>query len=152
MSAQPAVNEDLELKRYEQVHSQYIKQIKVLDDRMDSLAPYEIAKLEYLYTKAERIAWNIAGFYKKQYKYYEGMAEISQGLEYKAVRKGEVEEKMTSGVDGQYLSRISKGRMLTQAAEYEGDFLTWKGVAGTYERAANALKDIMKAIEKQGGE
>ena len=150
MTVQPN-EEELELKRFEHVHTKYINQIKALDDRMDHLVPFEIAKLEYLYTKAERIAWNIAGFYKKQYKYYEGMAEITQGQEYKAVRKGQVDSALTTGTDGQYLSRITKGTCLTQAAEYEGDYITWKGVANTYERAANALKDIMKAIEKQGG-
>jgi hypothetical protein len=128
-------------------HKDYISQIKALDSRMDSLAPYEIAKLEYLYTKAERIAWNIAGQYKKLYKYYEGLAEIHQGQEYKNVRQNG-----GSGTDGQYESRITKGNMLCEASDYEGDYISWSGIAKTYERAANALKDIMKAVEKQGGE
>lgn len=136
------------LDDYFKSHENYIKQIKVLDDRMDSLAPYELAKLEYLYTKAERIAWHIAGHYKKQYKYYEGLAEIHQGQEYKSVR----EDKNKSATDGQYLSRITKGNMLCEAADYEGDYISWCGVAKTYERAANAIKDIMKAIVKEGGE
>jgi hypothetical protein len=42
--------------------------------------------------------------------------------------------------------------MLCEAAQYEGDYISWKGVASTYERAANALKDIMRAITKEGGE
>lgn len=130
-----------------ETHKDYISQIKVLDNRMDHLAPYEIAKLEYLYTKAERIAWNIAGQYKKLYKYYEGLAEIHQGQEYKNVRQNG-----GSGTDGQYESRITKGNMLCEASDYEGDYISWSGVAKTYERAANALKDIMKAVEKQGGE
>jgi hypothetical protein len=136
------------LDEYFETHKKYIKQIKVLDDRMDSLAPFELAKLEYLYTKAERIAWNIAGHFKKEYKYYEGLAEIHQGQEYKNVR----DDKTKSATDGQYLSRITKGNMLCEAAQYEGDYISWKGVASTYERAANALKDIMRAITKEGGE
>jgi hypothetical protein len=136
------------LEEYFETHKKYIKQIKVLDDRMDSLAPFELAKLEYLYTKAERIAWNIAGHFKKEYKYYEGLAEIHQGQEYKNVR----DDKTKSATDGQYLSRITKGNMLCEAAQYEGDYISWKGVASTYERAANALKDIMRAITKEGGE
>jgi hypothetical protein len=139
--------EDKELSDLFLVHKQYIADIKKLDDRMDELAPYEISKLEYLYTKAERIAWKIAGWYKKKYKYYEGLAEIYQGQEYKKVR----EDDGKSAVDGQYLSRITKGNMLCEAAEYEGDYISWKGVASTYERAANSLKDVMKYIEKQGG-
>lgn len=136
------------LDDYFKSHENYIKQIKVLDDRMDSLAPFELAKLEYLYTKAERIAWHIAGHFKKQYKYYEGLAEIHQGQEYKSVR----EDQNKSATDGQYLSRITKGHMLCEAADYEGDYISWCGVAKTYERAANAIKDIMKAIVKEGGE
>ncbi len=139
---------DEKLNQLFNTHKDYINQIKALDSRMDHLAPYEIAKLEYLYTKAERIAWNIAGYFKKQYKYYEGLAEIHQGQEYKSVRQ----DQQKTAVDGQYLSRITKGNMLCEAAEHEGDYISWKGVAGTYERAANALKDVMKAIEKQGGE
>ena len=144
--------DEIEFKRFQEQHAHYIHKIRILDDRLDELAPFEIAKLEYFYTKAERIAWHIAGWYKRKYKYYEGLAEINQGQEYKNVRKGTVDEKLKSGVDGQYLSRISKGNMLCEAADYEGDYVSWKGIAGTYERAANALKDIMKAIEKQGGE
>jgi hypothetical protein len=135
------------LDDYFKSHKNYIDQIKALDDRMDSLAPYEIAKLEYLYTKAERIAWNIAGHFKKEYKYYEGLAEIHQGQEYKNVR----EDASKSATDGQYLSRITKGNMLCEAAQYEGDYISWKGIASTYERAANSLKDILKAIEVEGG-
>jgi hypothetical protein len=138
----------MNIEGYFKSHENYIKQIKSLDDRMDSLAPYEIAKLEYLYTKAERIAWNIAGHFKKEYKYYEGLAEIYQGQEYKNVR----EDKTKSATDGQYLSRITKGNMLCEAAQYEGDYISWSGVARTYERAANALKDIMRSIVKEGGE
>ena len=141
------MSDDKELSDLFKVHKQYIADIKVLDDRMDHLAPYEISKLEYLYTKAERIAWKIAGWYKKKYKYYEGLAEIYQGQEYKKVR----EEDGKSAVDGQYLSRITKGNMLCEAADYEGDYISWKGVASTYERAANSLKDVMKYIDKQGG-
>lgn len=146
MTAQP--NQDTELNNLFAAHAKYINQIKSLDSRMDHLAPYEIAKLEYLYTKAERIAWNIAGYYKKQYRYYEGLAEIYQGQEYKKVRENENK----SAVDGQYLSRITKGNMLCEAAEYEGDYISWKGIAQTYERAANSLKDIIRAVTKEGGE
>jgi hypothetical protein len=133
---------------YFKSHKNYIDQIKALDDRMDSLAPYEIAKLEYLYTKAERIAWNIAGHFKKEYKYCEGLAEIHQGQEYKNVR----EDANKSATDGQYLSRITKGNMLCEAAQYEGDYISWSGIAKTYERAANSLKDIIRAVTKEGGE
>lgn len=141
------MSENQKLKDLFDSHKKYISQIKQLDSRMDALTPYEIAKLEYLYTKAERIAWQITGEYKREYKYYEGMAEVAQGQEYKNIR----ENKKSTSTDGQYMSRITKGQMLMEAANYEGDYMSWKGIAGTYERAANALKDLMKAISVQGG-
>lgn len=137
---------DIRLLQFEKAHEKAVNDIQQLDKRMDSLSPYELAKLEYLYSKAERQAWNIAGYYKKQYKYYEGMAEIAQGTTYKSIR---AEDK--TSVDAQYESRIAKGNALAEAAEYEGDYVTWKGIAGTYERAANSIKDAIKAIEKEGG-
>ncbi len=139
-------NDELELKRYERAHEQAINDIQKLYSCMDELSPYEIGKLQYLYTKAERQAWNIAAWHKKKQKYYEGMAEVAQGQEYKKMRDGG-----KTGTDAQYLSRISKGAQLTAASEYEGDYITWRGIAQTYEGARLALKDILKSIEAQGG-
>lgn len=135
-----------EIVGYEKAHAKYIREIQALDERMDHLAPYEIAKLEYLYTKAERQAWVIAAYHKRNQKYFESMAEIKQGQKYQEAR-----EKGATGTDAQYVSRIKKGEMLRQAAEHEGFYVSWRGVAQTYERAAHALKDIMKSIEVQGG-
>lgn len=134
------------IDKYEVAHSKSVKEIQELDKRIDSLSPFELAKLEYLYSKAERQAWHIAGYYKKQYKYYEGMAEIAQGTAYKGFRN----EGKSSG-DAQYESRIAKGNALAEASQYEGDFIIWKGVASTYERAGNSIKDMIKSITKEGG-
>lgn len=147
MGAQRKLDNDLiELNKYHRAHEKALIEIEKLDSRMDSLAPYEIGKLQYLYTKAERQAWNIAAWHKKKQKYYEGMAEIAQGQEYKQMR-----DSGKTGTDAQYLSRISKGEQLTEAAKYEGDYITWRGIAQTYEGARLALKDILKSIEAQGG-
>lgn len=135
-----------QLKLFEKSHENALKEIQALDNRMDELAPYEIAKLQYTYTKAERQAWNIAAWNKKKQKYYEGMAEVAQGQEFKIMR-----EQGKTGVEAQYLSRISKGAQLTQAAEYEGDYISWRGIAESYIGARLALKDVIKAIESQGG-
>lgn len=135
-----------EISGYLDAHNKYIRQIQKLDDRMDHLAPYEIAKMEYLYSKAERQAWVIAAYHKRNQKYYEGMAEIKQGLEYQAAK-----EEGKTGTDAQYLSRITKGEMLCEASKYEGDYISWRGIAQTYERAAHSLKDVIRAINEQGG-
>lgn len=146
MQPQQTNNDELLLKQHMLSHEKALAEIQALDSRMDHLAPYEIGKLQYLYTKAERQAWSIAAWHKKKQKYYEGMAEVAQGQEYKQMR-----ESGKTGVDAQYLSRISKGAQLSYAAEYEGDYITWRGIAETYAGARNALKDIIKAIEAQGG-
>ncbi len=147
MGAQPKTDNDLYLlNNFHKAHEKALDEIQKLDSRMDELTPYEIGKLQYLYTKAERQAWNIAAWHKKKQKYYEGMAEVAQGQEYKKMRDGG-----KTGTDAQYLSRISKGAQLTAAAEYEGDYITWRGIAETYAGARLALKDVLKAIEAQGG-
>ncbi|RST57641.1 hypothetical protein D5F11_021515 [Siminovitchia terrae] len=147
MGAQQKLDNDLKLLNdFHRSHEKALDEIQKLDSRMDHLAPYEIGKLQYLYTKAERQAWNIAAWHKKKQKYYEGMAEIAQGQEYKQMR-----DSGKTGTDAQYLSRISKGAQLTEAAKYEGDYITWRGIAQTYEGARLALKDILKSIEAQGG-
>lgn len=127
-------------------HKSVIGQIKTLDARLNELSPFELAKLEYLYTKAERHAWTIAGYFKSQAKYYEGMAEVAQGTTYKSLR---TEGK--SGQDAQYESRIAKGNALIEAGQYEGDFTSWKGFAISYEGARNSIKDMIKSVEAEGG-
>lgn len=146
MGAQPKTDNDLYLlNSFHKAHEKALDEIQKLDSRMDALAPYEIGKLQYMYTKAERQAWNIAAWHKKKQKYYEGMAEIAQGQEYKQMR-----DSGKTGTDAQYLSRISKGLQLATAAEYEGDYITWRGIAQTYEGARNALKDMIKAVAQEG--
>ncbi|MGD7007606.1 hypothetical protein [Metabacillus sp. 84] len=127
-------------------HDNSIAEIKELDKRLNSLAPFELAKLEYLYTKVERHAWTIAGYFRNKAKYYEGMAEVSQGTAYANLRKDG-----KSGQDAQYEARIAKGHMLTEAAGYDGQHIAWKGFALSYEGARNAIKDMIKGISTEGG-
>lgn len=136
-------------QRYQEAlkaHDSIIKQIRELDKRLSSLSPFELSKLEYLYTKVERQAWTIAGHFKAQSKYYEGMAEVAQGTTYKSLRT----DGKTS-IDAQYESRIAKGNMLMEAGEHDGDFTSWKGFALSYEGARNSIKDMIKSIEAEGG-
>jgi hypothetical protein len=139
-------------KRYQdavKAHDTSIKEVKKLDERLHELSPFELAKLEYMYTKVERHAWTIAGYFKTQAKYYEGLAEVSQGTTYKNLRADQSEKK--TSVDAQYESRIAKGNMLIKASEFEGDFTAWKGWAGSYEGARNSIKDMIKAVSTEGG-
>ena len=134
-------------------HDNVISHIWELDKRFDSLSPFELAKLEYLYTRAERYAWRIAGYFKSQYRYYEGMAEVSQGTTYKSLRdaKDDNNKSTHSSIDAQYESRIAKGNMLTEAGGYEGEFTSWKGWANSYEGSRLAIKDMIKSVSVEGG-
>ncbi len=130
-------------------HEKVIGEIRELDKRLDSLSPFELSKLEYMYTKAERHAWTIAGYFKSQQKFYEGMAEVSQGTTYKNLRENESLGK--TGTDAQYESRIAKGNCLVEAGTHEGDYTSWKGFATSYEGARNSIKDMLKAVGVEGG-
>jgi hypothetical protein len=136
------------IEKYEEEHNRIIEQINALNLEI----PSEAAKGQYLYTQARVYAYKIAGHYKAQYKHYEAQAEIQQGLGYKAIRKGESEQykDLKTAQDAQYLSRITKGRMLDEAAQYEGEYTTWRGIADTYESACNALKDLLKTMYSEG--
>lgn len=127
-------------------HTKVIAEIRELDKRLHSLSPFELARLEYMYTKAERHAWTIAGYFKSQTKFYEGMAEVSQGTTYKSIR-----ESGKTAQDAQYESRIAKGNCLIEAGTHEGDFTSWKGFAISYEGARNSIKDMLKAVGVEGG-
>lgn len=140
------MNSEQRYKDALEAHDQTIKQIRALDKRLHELSPFELSKLEYMYTKVERHAWTIAGYFKGLAKYYEGMAEVSQGTTYKNVRSAE-----KTAQDAQYESRIAKGNMLMEAGGYEGDFTSWKGWALSYEGARNSIKDMIKSIEAEGG-
>ena len=135
------------MKQYEEEHNKIIDQINEID--LDRCDPVSIAKAEYLYAKARIVAYKIAGHYKAEQKYYEAQAEIQQGLGYKKIRRGEMEDykDMKAAADAQYLSRITKGKQLAEAAKYEGLYTQWKGIADTYQDAVNALKDLIKAIK-----
>lgn len=132
-----------------EAHDRAIDQIRELDKRLHELSPFELAKLEYMYTKVERFAWTIASYFKSQAKYYEGLAEVSQGTTYKSLR--EDKDLGKTSVDAQYESRIAKGNMLVEASTYEGQYISWRGFAGSYEGARNAIKDMVKAIDTEGG-
>lgn len=140
----------MNLEQYEIQHNRIIEQINMID--LDACDPIMVAKAEYLYTQARKVAYQIAGHYKAQQKHYEAQAEIQQGLGYKKIRRGEHEKykDLKTAQDAQYLSRITKGKQLERAAEFEGLYTTWRGIAETYQDSANALKDLIKAIESEG--
>lgn len=128
-------------------HNDIIKSINALEEHIDSLSPYQIAKLEHYYNKAEREAWKIAGYYKSQYQFYFGRASTERGQSY--VYQRETEKRTIN--DSNYGSRIEEGKNLEISGIYEGYYVTWKGIAQSYNGAMNTMKDMIKAITAEGG-
>jgi hypothetical protein len=128
-------------------HNLIITSINEYEANLDALTPFQIAKLEHYYNKAEREAWKIAGYYKSQYQYYFGRASTERGKSY--IYQRETEKRNIN--DSNYASRTEEGQNLEISGVYEGYFVTWKGIATSYQGMQNALKDMIKAIGAEGG-
>lgn len=142
----------MNLQQHEQAHNAIIDQInEIMDNPVPS--PQELARAEYLYTRARVIAYRIVGHYKAEFKHYEAAAEQMQARGYEKIRKGEATgyEKFKSAQDAQYMSRLTKGIQLEKAAQFEGLYDQWRGVADAYRDAANAIKDMLHIADREGG-
>ncbi|KIL79568.1 hypothetical protein [Bacillus badius] len=128
-------------------HNELLKSINAMEEHIDSLSPFQIAKLEHYYNRAEREAWKIAGFYKSQYQFYFGRASTERGQMYVYERET---NKMAVN-DSNYKSKIAEGVNLEKSGIYEGYYVTWKGIAQSYAGMQNTLKDMLKAIDAEGG-
>lgn len=130
-------------------HNDIIRFINDFEDRMDTLTPFQLAKLEHYYNKAEREAWKIAGYYKSQYQFYNGRAATERGTSYIYMRTDDKQKRNIN--DANYASRVQEGKNLEIAGIYEGYFVTWRGIAQSYQGMQNTYKDMIKAIEKEVG-
>jgi hypothetical protein len=139
--------EDERLKSYLTNHNTNLMLIN--EHRLDSLGSYQLAKLEYLYSKCMLYASLIAGHYRKQQRYYEAQAEIKQADAYENARTADNSE-LKGSTDGQYLSRKAKGEQLIYAAKNEGDYIRWQGITKAYENSINSIKDMIKSLDKEG--
>lgn len=128
-------------------HNELLTFINKIEEDMDSLTPFQIAKLEHYYNRAEREAWKIAGYYKSQYQFYFGRAATERGQSY--VYERETNKRNIN--DSNYASRVKEGINLEKSGIYEGYFVTWRGVATSYSGMQNTLKDMIKAISAEGG-
>lgn len=140
------------LEQWEKEHNALLDKInKIMDSNAHT--PHELARAEYFYTQARAVSYKIVGHYKAQFKYYEARAEQLQAMGYENIRKGDNPkyEKFKSSVDAQYMSRLTKGIQLEKASEFEGMYDQWRGVADAYSDAVNAIKDMIKTAENQGG-
>lgn len=144
-----AINEELPTGAAKAIatHNGILKSINKMEENIDALTPFQIAKLEHYYNRAEREAWKIAGYYKSQYQFYFGRAATERGQSY--VYERETNKRNIN--DSNYASRILEGVNLEKSGIYEGYFVTWRGVATSYAGMQNVLKDLMKAIAAEGG-
>jgi hypothetical protein len=143
----------MSVEQWEKSHNELLDQINSIMDKY-SHTPHELARAEYLYTRARAICYRIVGHYKAEFKLYEARAEQMQARGYEKIRKGEAEgfaEKFKSSTDAQYMSRLTKGIQLENAAKPEGMYDQWRGIAESYRDAANAIKDMINTAENQGG-
>lgn len=138
--------EDQRLKKYLTNHNANLMIINEME--FDKLGSFQLAKVEYLYSKCMLYASLISGHYRKQQRYYEAMAEIHQADAYESARTSMLSE-LKGSTDAQYLSRKAKGEQLKQAAQYEGDYVRWSGIAKSYENSINSVKDMIKSLEKE---
>ena len=129
-------------------HNDLLKSIEAMEEHMDNLSPFQIAKLEHYYNRAEREAWKIAGYYKSQYQFYFGRASTERGQMYVYERET---NKMAVN-DSNYRSKINEGINLEKSGIYEGYYVTWKGIAQSYAGMQLTLKDMIKAVIKENGE
>lgn len=130
-------------------HNNIIQFINSYEENLDTLTPFQLAKLEHYYNKAEREAWKIAGYYKSQYQFYNGRASTERGTSYIYMRTDNQQKRNIN--DANYASRVQEGKNLEMAGIYEGYFVTWRGIAQSYSGMQNTFKDMIKAIEKEGG-
>lgn len=134
------------IKRFNEI----VDIINEYEENLDTLTPYLLAKLEFYYNKAEREAWKIAGYYKSQYQFYNGRSLTERGKYYIHLRNGRSNTKKKWNInDANYASRMKEGEILEIAGIYEGYFVTWRGIAQSYQGMQNAIKDMIKATEKE---
>jgi hypothetical protein len=128
-------------------HNTIIEMVNGYEKDMDSLTPFQLAKLEHCYNKLEREAWKITGYYKSQYQFYFGRASTERGKFYIYER----ETNKCQVNDSNYKSKVQEGINQEISGIYEGYFVTWKGIAQSYANMQNALKDMIKAVGVEGG-
>ena len=131
-------------------HNKLTSQLNKYEKDLDSLTPFQISKIKHFYNKAEYEAWKLAGYYKAQYQFYNGHALTKRGEYY-------IKERQNGGSrsvdinDSNYKSRQQEGAYLEIAGVYEGYYVTWKGIATAHQGMQTTCRDMMNAIEKEGG-
>lgn len=128
-------------------HNNLLRQVNAYD--MDAASPFQLAKMEYIYSQAKLYAHLISSHYRKQQRYHEAMAEQDFANEYESIRDDK--EKKRSATDANVIARRAKGKQMDFAGREEANYIRWNGIAISYESMINSLKDMIKSIAKEGG-
>ncbi|MBX6361976.1 MAG: hypothetical protein IRZ03_18120, partial [Acidobacterium ailaaui] len=112
---------------------------------LDNVTPVQVAKMEYYYAQAQIYAYLIASHYRKAQRYHEAQGRQQRANLFEEIRKER------SAADADALSRRVEGEQEEIAGRYEANYLRWYGIAQSYEHCINSLKDLGKAIMKEGG-
>lgn len=135
--------EDAAMHTYIDKHNEKIRMIDKQD--LDMITPVQVAKNQYAYAQAQIYAVLIYSYYRKQQRYHEAQGRQQRANEFEKFRK----EK--SAADSDALSRKVEGEQDEKAGHHEANYLRWYGITQAYENAINSLKDLGKAIVKEGG-
>ncbi len=128
-------------------HNKLLRTVNEYD--LDSASPFQLAKMEYLYSQAQLYAYLVASHYRKQQRYHEAHSEQDFANNYESIRDDK--ETKRSAADAQVMARKFKGLQLDKAGAEEGNYLRWNGIAHSYENMIYSLKDMIKTVQKEGG-
>lgn len=135
--------EDKAIWTYIEKHNNFIDQINQYN--IDEVSPAEVAKMEYLYSQAQIYAFLIASHYRRLQRYHEAQGRQQRANAFEEYRRER------SAADADALSRRVEGEQDEIAGKNEANYVRWHGIAQAYENAINSLKDLGKAIMREGG-
>jgi hypothetical protein len=135
--------EDAAMHLYIDKHNAHIKAIEKMN--LDLLTPVQVAKTEYAYAQAQIYAVLIYSYYRKQQRYHEAQGRQQRANKFEEIRKER------SAADADAISRRVEGEQDEEAGKHEANYMRWYGISQAYDNAINSLKDLGKAIVKEGG-
>jgi len=135
--------EDTAMHLYIDKHNSLIKQIDKMN--LDAITPVQVAKTQYAYAQAQIYAVLIYSHYRKQQRYHEAQGRQQRANKFEELRKDR------SAADSEAMSRKVEGEQDQEAGKHESNYMRWYGICQAYENAINSLKDLGKAIVKEGG-
>lgn len=144
------VYKELEDSRMHDFIYKHNKLLRGIDEyNIDTATPFQLAKMEYLYSQAQLYAYLIASHYRKTQRYHESVSEQEFANSYEAIRDDHKAKR--SGADAAIMARKAKGAQLELAGKEESNYMRWNGIAHSYENVIYSIKDMIKTVKIEGG-